>query len=417
MKNVKLSDKNIKNAPEGTFCSGCAACVVVCPKNAISLKLNKVGFYEAFLNEDLCIRCGKCQMVCNRYQNVQGVSLYDAVHYAMQSQNSDVVRNCSSGGLAYELAAQAMENNEVVVGCIYNCEKQRAEHIIVEHRVDLELLKGSKYVQSNAADAFYKAVEKASEDKEKKLTVFGTPCQIAGFARTAEVLGFRDRTLLVEIFCHGVPSYHVWDMQLEKISKKLGGNPENVQFRYKKDDWHSYCIKAEKDKNIWYGTREKSEFWHVFFENVLLNDACMVCKERGEVSMADIRLGDYWGHRFEKHSDGVSAVFALTEKGKKVIHELEKNEMLTVLENGTVEEMLRAQNMSGYDRDKKHKDAMEALEAGKNVKDAISIYRKQFTAKQKIKRVLLKVSSLLPADLRAGLRKKNSSRYTKQSKG
>lgn len=410
---MKTVDKSIKHAPEGTFCSGCSACISVCPKKAISLQLNRAGFYEAVLDEALCINCGKCQKVCSRYQEMKGVSLHEAEHLAMQSQEREIVKTCSSGGLAYELALQAVENNEVVIGCIYNCENQKAEHICVENKEDLELLKGSKYVQSNAANAFRAAAEQAIKDKETRFTVFGTPCQIAGFARTAEQLGFRDRTLLVEIFCHGVPSYHVWDMQLEEIRKKLGGNPTDVQFRYKKDDWHSYCIKAERDGKVWYGTREKAEFWHVFFENVLLNDACMVCKERREESLADIRLGDYWGHRFEKHSDGVSAVFALNEKGEEAVQGLKNSHRLINLESGTSEEMLRAQNMSGYARDKKHKDAVNALESGSNVKDAIRIYRKQFTVKQKIKRFLLAMSSLLPADMRARLRKKNSSRYTK----
>ena len=412
---MKSVNKSIKHAPERTFCSGCSACVSVCTKKAISLQLNKAGFYEAVLNETLCINCGKCQKVCSRYQDTQGVSLYAAEHLAMQSNECDIVKTCSSGGLAYELALQAAESNEVVIGCIYNCENQKAEHIRIKNKEDLELLKGSKYVQSNNADAFRAAVEQAIQDRETRFTVFGTPCQIAGFARTAEHLGFRERTLLVEIFCHGVPSYHVWDMQLEEIKKKLGGNPTDVQFRYKKDDWHSYCIKAERDGKVWYGTREKAEFWHVFFENVLLNDACIVCKERREMSMADIRLGDYWGHRFEKHSDGVSAIFAMTERGKEAVQGLKTSGRLINLECGTSEEMIAAQNMLGYKYDVKHREAIENIELGINTKEVIKSYRKKMNIKQKVKRIVLGLSSYIPPGLRAKLRKMNSSRYVKNT--
>lgn len=415
--NDKLK-RSIQNAPENTFCSGCCACIAICPENAISLKLNQMGFYEAVVEENLCIGCGKCKTVCSRFQTMlNGNSLYDAQHLALQSFKKETVKDCSSGGIAYELGVQAIHSEKIVAGCIYNIEKRRAEHRCIESLEELEATKGSKYIQSDASEAFKTIVKIAEKNKEKEFAVFGTPCQIAGFAKAAERLGFRERVLFVEIFCHGVPSYKIWDRQCLKIEKKLGGKPENLSFRYKKDDWHSYCIKAEKDGKIWYGMREKEEFWHVLFENVILNDACMVCKERKEGSLADIRLGDYWGHRFEKNKEGVSAVFALTEKGKAAIAQMLEENVLRQLEAGEAEEMLRAQNMSGYSMDEKHRKAMRALNDGEEIDSILTAYRAQFTKKQKIKRMLLILSGWLPADLRIFLKKRNSSRYTKQSKG
>lgn len=405
---------NINSAPQNTYCSGCSACVSICPTKAIHMKMNTAGFYEAKVDEEKCIHCGRCQKVCSRFGHVSGISMYDAKHYAMQSADTNVIKSCSSGGVSHELAMQAIESGKNVVGCVYDTETGKAKHICVNEQKELDKLKGSKYLQSDSSKAFLEVIENAVRNKDEKYVVFGTPCQIAGLARTAKEIGVRGQLLLIEIFCHGVPSYHVWDMQLNKIRKSLEGDPQSVLFRYKKEDWHSYCIRAQKDKKVWYGTREKEEFWHVFFENVLLNDSCMVCKERCEESLADIRLGDYWGHRFEKCTDGVSAVFAMTEAGEKAIVDLVQSGKVKTLEAGDAKEMLAAQNMAGYEIDEKHKEAMNILRSTGRASEAVSKYRKMSSKKQKIKRNMLKMSGYLPSDIRIKLRKMNSSRYVEK---
>ncbi len=404
-------NNNIMAAPKDTFCSGCSACVTICPTKAIQLNINSAGFYEAKIDEAKCVQCGKCQKVCSRFGHDQGVSLYDAKHYAMQSTDANVVKTSTSGGIAHELSLMAIKEDKTVVGCVYDTDLGKAKHVCIKEENELEELKGSKYIQSDSSKAFFEVVESAIKNKEAKFVVFGTPCQIAGLARTAMERGVRRQLLLIEIFCHGVPSYHLWDMQLGKIEKKLGASPDSVLFRYKKDNWHSYCMKAQSGQKVWYGPREKEEFWHVFFENVLLNDACMVCQERLENSFADLRLGDYWGSRFEGHTDGVSAVFAMTEAGNEALESLINMGKVKKLEVGEAKEMLAAQNMAGYEMDKKHNVAMETLRDTGNISRAIKEYRKLSSKKQTIKRVLLKTSGLLPPGLKERMRKINRKRY------
>lgn len=45
-------------------CCGCAACVSICPKEAINMVEDEEGFDYPVINNDLCIGCFRCVKVC-----------------------------------------------------------------------------------------------------------------------------------------------------------------------------------------------------------------------------------------------------------------------------------------------------------------------------------------------------------------
>ena len=394
-------------------CSGCGGCAAVCPRGAIRLELDGAGFYQAVVSKDLCVDCGLCLKVCGRFTEAEnGVSLYDADLYALQSADADTVCRCSSGGIAHELAARAIAAGGRAVGAVYDLTTNTVRHEMVSDESGISRLDGSKYLQSRPDEAFREVLAVA---KDTPCAVFGTPCQMAALAAAAEVRGVRDNLLLAEIFCHGVPSYKVWEESWKRVKKKLGADHfDGVQFRYKKDDWHTYCLKIDGNGKTHCGKRETDLFWQVFFENVLLGDACQVCRARKEMSHADLRLGDYWGARFQHRSDGVSAVFACTAKGREAVEGLLADGRVIRLTASDAAEMLAAQNMAGYHHQRLHDEAMAILWQ-QGVKEAVAHYRGRQSAKQKLKRVLLRASALLPDSLRAKLRKANSSKLLRKS--
>ena len=391
-------------------CSGCGACAVVCPKDAIRVETEAAGFLTAHINETRCVKCGLCVTVCSRFEEeINGTDLRQTKLYAVQSSDPETVRRCSSGGLAHELALEAIRSGAKAVGAVYDLAANRVRHLIVDTADGVGALDGSKYLQSNPQAAFTETVAEARRDPAARFTVFGTPCQIAGLAKACTQFGIRDRFLLVEIFCHGVPSEKLWEAQLERMRKKLGTERfDDLRFRYKKDDWHSYCLRADANGKTFYGSRERELFWQVFFENVLLGDACMTCRLRKSISLADLRIGDYWGLRFQSHSDGVSAAFACTERGRQVIDKLISDGKLLALEPGTPEEMLKAQNMEGYHDTSLHEEGMRLLRNGADIKTVVRRYRTKEPPKRKLKRALLRCSAPLPDSLRARLKKRYS---------
>lgn len=389
-------------------CSGCGACAAVCPHGAIVLKPDEAGLLTACVDGEKCVGCGLCTRVCHRFSDeVNGRDLRESPLYAVQSANAETVKNCSSGGLAHELAVWAIKNGGKAVGAVYDTGTDKVFHEIVCDERSVKKLDGSKYLQSDTQKAFAEAVRQARKDPEARFAVFGTPCQIAGLAKAAALLGVRERFLLVEIFCHGVPPRGLWEKQTERIRKKLKADRfDSLRFRYKKDGWHSYCIRADAGGRVFYGPRERELFWQVYFENVLLGDACMTCRLRKEVSLADLRIGDYWGRRYQSRSDGVSAAFALTDAGRAAMEELLCSGAVTALDPGTPEEMLRAQNMAGYADADAHRRAMELIKNGAPVEKAVRAYRSGETAKQKLKRAILMASMALPSSLRSKIKKK-----------
>lgn len=386
-------------------CSGCGACAAVCPNDAVRLEMDNAGLLAASVDAARCIECGLCVNVCSRFSNtIVGADLRETELFAVQSSDMETVKNCSSGGLAHELAIDAIRRGGKTVGAVYDTDTDRVYHEIVDTEEEVRKLDGSKYLQSDPQRAFSQMIRDSKQYPDASYTVFGTPCQIAGLAKASESLNIRDRFLLVEIFCHGIPPYKLWEYQMDRMRKKLRTSHfDSIRFRYKKDGWHSYCIRADAGGKSFFGIREREPFWHVYFENVLLGDACMTCRLRKETSLADLRIGDYWGKRYQSRTDGVSAAFACTQRGKEAIERMLAEGKLIAFDPGTPEEMLKAQNMEGYSEHALHNKAIYCLKNG-DFRSTLRFYRHRLQFKQRLKHVVLKASAALPPALRSRLK-------------
>jgi len=385
-------------------CSGCGACVSACPKEAIKVSLDKEGVYTATVDESRCVDCGQCKTVCMRLDTSSCLPLSSGTIVAAQSSNAATVKKCTSGGIAYEMSKYAFKNGMGILGVIYDYETSRAVSCIAKTEEDIERFRGSKYIQSYTADAFREMLAEMKNDSTRKYLAFGTPCQIYGLAKLLEKHHMRDRAILVDLFCHGVPSYRVWDQYLESLKAQLGTNRlTEVVFRDKSIGWHNFVIKLQSDKGEYKEASEGDLFYHAFFDNVLFSEACFDCAVRKAVSKADLRLGDYWGKRYQHREDGISAVLLCTERGKAFLEQIK--DQLICFEAGSVDEVMASQSVHIYATKTYRQNAFFDLQQGKSLQKTIESYRKLFPAPKRVKLFVKESTAKLPDGMRATIRK------------
>lgn len=401
--------QNNINDKTNKFCSGCSACYSVCPKNAIEIKLDEDGFYKAFIDNEKCINCGKCKKVCVRFkenEKYEPAELEKGKLYSAQSKNIDVINTCTSGGIAYEIAKYGIENGYKIAGVIYNYKENNAETIITDKLEELEKIKGSKYIQANPTKAFYEIINVCKKSKEAKYIVFGTPCQIAGLRKAVNECNLQNDIIMVDLFCHGVPTYLAWNQYIKWLKEKQKIEIiDKVVFRSKHIGWHDFCMEVQSDRNTYYKCAEGDLFYKAFFDNILLNQSCFDCDVRMNLSYADLRLGDYWGKRYKNRQDGVSAVLSLTNKGKKLIQEIVNNNSIEILEETTVKECMESQSGKIYNNIEIGKRAIKMLKETKNLEKTIKNYRKLMPIKWRIKKGIKESTVILPDRMRAELRR------------
>lgn len=302
-------------------CCGCGACATVCAKDAISISKNSEGFEQCFINSEKCVGCGQCRTVCPM-TNIIAPNLKNAkALYAVKSCSVDVLKKSSSGGVGYELASRLLEQKFSVCGCTYDTDINSAKHIWIDYykKQEVSLLQGSKYIQSKSTGAMFSLVKNA---KNGKVAFFGTPCQVSAADKILKKNGLRDQAVLVDLICHGIPSDFLWNKYLKEIHQKyhIGTHPV-VIFRSKEKEWRRRLILLIGNGHIYKKEEQKDDFYAFFRRGLCDMESCSDCPYR-ERSAGDIRIGDYWGSRFEKDKKGVSMVIANSLQGKKLIESL-----------------------------------------------------------------------------------------------
>lgn len=325
------------------FCCGCGACAAVCPKNAIQIIKDPDGFERYFIDCKKCINCGICENVCP-FINISALSLKKAQSlYSLKSVHSEVLKHSSSGGAAFEIAQFCNQAGYNVCGSVYSAAEDQAKHILIapNHPTQLLLLQGSKYLQSVSADALLKI---AKTPQAMNLLFFGTPCQVAGVDKILRNQHRRESAILVDLICHGVPSYWLWKRYLKQIENEfqLGEHP-TVLFRDKSVGWQNLQISLHSTVNqkLYQMLQDKDDFYAMFLRGFCNMDACFECPYR-EKSAADIRIGDYWGCRFENDHTGVSMVIGNTNQGEKLLQNLQRRNDI-ILEQHAIEEYWKIQ--------------------------------------------------------------------------
>lgn len=325
-----IDSSRIKSYTITNTCCGCSVCMSVCKQNAISIKENDYGFYEAVINQERCNDCGLCRKVC-AFNGLRGFEIdkNEASLYMLRSNSESVLTTSTSGGAAYEISKLLSLKGYDVVGCTYDKQTRSARHIkIVSGDIgSLSLLQGSKYLQSNTTQAFKDVLSL------EHAVIIGTPCQIAGLHNLFAQKKCRENYVLVDLICHGVPTHFLWEKYLNEGSQKYGyGNTPEVFFRYKKYGWKKKYI-CLVGNGVKYIKQSTGDLFYRFFEHQnCFMPSCYECNYRTS-SKADIRIGDYWGEKYNQYKNsGASMVISMTDEGRKILQELHTSGKVDLVE-------------------------------------------------------------------------------------
>lgn len=315
---------NVSNIKD---CYGCGVCATVCAKKIISIEQDGDGFYVPHIvNLAQCTDCGLCTKVC-AYSHEE-VLTDNAIPqgFAAWSTDCSVRANCSSGGVGFEIGRMLLDKGYRLCGVRYDDSTNRAIHYVASTPEEWELSMGSKYIQSYTVDAF-KAI-----DRKKSWLVTGTPCQIDSYRRYLRMFKAEENFVLMDFFCHGVPSKLVWDKYIAEVEKRIG-KVASVSWRCKErgwnDSWVMTLLGHSGEQYVSYRS-QGDPFYQLFLGNQCLGKACYAnCKYKSLNSAADIRIGDLWGTTYKDNKEGVSALIGITEKGKRIIASAENIERVS----------------------------------------------------------------------------------------
>ena len=217
-------------------CTGCAACLNVCPQKCISMENDKWDEMHPVVNENKCVKCGKCKKVCPNNTNLR--YHYPSHCYASWITDEEKRKVCASGGMATIMSEYVIKyKHGVVFGTKYN-EHMEPITTYAETLEQLEYFKGSKYVQSYISAKVFRQVKQFLLDGRLVLYV-GTPCQIAGLLCFLQK--DYDNLITVDLICHGVCPSEYLKSELEYVCYKNNIKNEDVRdIRFRGNDDNNY---------------------------------------------------------------------------------------------------------------------------------------------------------------------------------
>lgn len=275
-------------------CCGCNACGDICGKGAISFSADEEGFLYPIIDHSKCIDCGLCDKICPslnaeilKKNDLERPSCFAAVH-----KNLDVRFDSTSGGAFSAFAKKAYLNKFYVGGVIWN-EDWTATNYISDNKKDLERLRSSKYIQSDARGIYNKI--KSLLEKGEKVLICGTPCQIS--ALKSFLRKDYENLITLDFICMYVNSPMIWSKYIDYLEKEHNSKVVYIKDKNKEIGWRSLCNKVVfENGDVVYDTHDVNPFRRCYMGlGVASRPSCYHCLYKGFPRVADISIADFWG--------------------------------------------------------------------------------------------------------------------------
>ena len=303
-----------------THCQQCGVCEAVCPKQAISLDLQKDGTHKVIIDNEKCIKCQRCVKSCpaNTREDYNDYFKFftDKTYFLGYSSNDKVRRESSSGGVCKTIVVESLRSG--FVDGVYTLKRTdtfpfaEGEFYTKDNIPDYDDIPNSVYHSVMACRNINKI------QKCKRLIIIGTTCQLK--AANSILKNKADEIIRICIFCKQQKTLD----STRFLAKIMGTNiPENKKFfvRYRGLGWPG-IVRIRESELLW------SRAAQIPFGKRLWTVAgCNICGDPFGVNAgADISLLDPWKIR-ENSSLGETLTIVHTVEGENLLKRLTSLEL------------------------------------------------------------------------------------------
>ena len=300
-------------------CTGCGACAAVCPRGAIRMLPDRLGFDAPRVDKSLCVECGSCSKACPVLAPLSRCPVPEQA-WGLYAKEQALRDASSSGGVFGLLARQTLAMGGRVFGAAFDG-GLNLEHREAGDETSLLPLLKSKYLQSRCWPVYSRIRQLLQQDVP--VLFCGTGCQTAGLRRALGKLADSDKLLCVAVICHGVPSPQLWHSYRRWRERQQHAAMTNMDFRAEAG---GICLRAtfSNGSNVRYGGWS-DPYIQLFLTYASLRPSCSRCTARLDGNGADLTLGDFWGAEKilpEFARKGLSLAFVQSEKGRRALESI-----------------------------------------------------------------------------------------------
>ena len=211
----ELYDKVISSE---SICSGCGACVLICPKNRLLFKNfrpEQVSGDKSVCTVNIDGRCGLCAMVCPRLNREDTscnpeedvIGKYTSI-LAARTTDQTLRKKGQDGGLVSSILKWGLESEKwsSFVGYTHD-ENWQVFPLVITESNEVTKTSGSKYTYTSIIDGLSRLYQSGLVNNP--FAIVGLPCHIAAIRKLKELNSkyLKGLVLCVGLFCSKAFSY------------------------------------------------------------------------------------------------------------------------------------------------------------------------------------------------------------------
>lgn len=348
------SGKNILSIVKNKICCGCGGCVIVCPKNCISI-IEGRHFNYANLDNKNCVNCGLCLRICPSNNlltpELQSSKAADNKNlsyncYLTYSCDSNIRKDGASGGFVTALLISLLRNKDIDGAIVVRADKDnpiRFESFLAGGIDELFKSMGSCYSPVSVCLALRTVLEKPG-----KYAFVGKPCEVYALKNLQNVIPVLKERIkfVIGLFCAQTPSRS----RTYELIEHYGVNPSDItKLKYRGNGWPGKFVIQGSNKELVNAPYLKA--WR-FLASGRIAIRCLLCFDKFS-EMSDLSVGDPRGEKFEDNDkNGKTVVVVRNETGKHLL-EIVGNRGDIVLESYDYENVLKNQRSLKYTQNNK----------------------------------------------------------------